>query len=160
MPTGGASGLWWVAVLLSAASAVAGVGVPVLRFYEPPPAVATDDAKTAKPAAPPPSAQPSQQWIAIQTAFQAARPQLTLPATLGLVTFVLIVLNRPLSSVMANLLPGSMGKRAAGQIPLIAMVAVSLVALGIGLTRPGRDAAETNAQNPISATAAEGESQK
>jgi hypothetical protein len=160
IPAGGASGLWWAAVLVSVASAVAGVGVPVSRFYEPPPAAAKDDSKTAKPADDRPGAQPSQQWIAIQTAFQAARPQLTLPVTLSLATFVLILLNGPLSSVMANLLPGSMGKRVAGQVPLIAMVAVSLVALGIGITRPGRDAADTKGQNRMSATASEGESQK
>jgi hypothetical protein len=160
MPAGGASGLWWVAVLVSAASAVAGVGVPVWHFYEPPPAAAKDDAKTVKPAEARLSAQPSQQWTAIQTAFQAARPQLKLPAILGVATLVLILLNGPLSSVMADLLPGSVGKLAAGQIPLIAMVAVSLVALAIGLTRPGRDAADTNAQNPARATAFEGESQK
>jgi hypothetical protein len=142
------------------ASAVAGVGVPVSRFYEPPPAAVKDDSKTAKPADDRPGAQPSQQWIAIQTAFQAARPQLTLPVTLSLATIVLILLNGPLSSVMANLLPGSMGKRVAGQVPLIAMVAVSLVALGIGITRPGRDAADTKGQNRTSATASEGESQK
>ena len=160
MPAGGASGLWWVAVLVSLASAVAGVGVPVLRFYEPPPAAAKDDAGPAKPAASPPIAQPSQQWTAIQTAFQAARPQLTLPAIFAVATLVLILLNGPLSSVMANLLPGPVGKWAAGQIPLIAMVSVSLVALGIGLTRPGPDAADTNGQKPTRPTATEGESQK
>ena len=160
MPTGGASGLWWVAVLLSAASAVAGVGVPVLRFYEPPPAAAKDEPEPAKPADAPPIVQPSQQWTAIKTAFQAARPQLTLPATLGVATLVLILLNVPLSSVMAKLLPGSLGKWAAGQIPLIAMVAVSLVALGIGLTRPGPDAAEAKSPNSTSAPAAEDESRK
>jgi hypothetical protein len=160
MPAGGASGLWWVAVLLSVASAVAGVVVPVLRFYEPPPVAAKDDAEIAKPADAPPIAQPSQQWTAIQTAFQAARPHLTLPVILGVATLVLILLNRQLSSVIADLLPSPWGRRAAGQIPLIAMVTVSLVALGIGLTRPGRDAADMKGQNRTSATAIEGERQK
>jgi len=160
MPAGGASGLWWAAVLVSVASAVAGVGVPVSRFYEPPPAAAKDDAEPAAAADARPSEQRLQQWIAIQTAFQAARPQLALPATLGMATLVLILVNGLLSSVLANLLPGSVGKWAAGQIPLIAMVALSLVALGIGLTRPGRDAAEPRGRNPTSATVPVGESQK
>ena len=160
MPTGGASGLWWVFVLLSSASAVAGVVVPVLRFYEPPPAAAKDDAKTAKSADARLTVQSSQQWTAIQTAFRAARPQLTLPAILGVATLVLILLNGPLSSFLANLLPGSAGKWAAGQIPLIAMVAVSLVALGIGWTRPGPDAPVTETRSPTDATVVEGESQK
>ena len=82
------------------------------------------------------------------------------PATLGVATLVLILLNGPLSSVMANLLPGSVGRWAAGQIPLIAMVSMSLVALGIGLTRPGRDAADTKGQKPTRPTALEGESRK
>lgn len=160
MPAGGASGLWWAAVLVSVASAVAGVGVPVSRFYEPPPAAPKAAVETATPADARPGPHPSQQWIAIQTAFQAARPQLTLPGTLGLATLALILLNVPLSSVLANLLPGSMGKRAAGQIPLIAMVAVSLVALGIGLMQPGRDAPGTKGRSTTSATVTEGESQK
>ena len=146
--------------MLSSASAVAGVVVPVLRFYEPPPAAAKDDAKTAKSADARLTVQSSQQWTAIQTAFRAARPQLTLPAILGVATLVLILLNGPLSSFLANLLPGSAGKWAAGQIPLIAMVAVSLVALGIGWTRPGPDAPVTETRSPTDATVVEGESQK
>jgi hypothetical protein len=149
MPTGGATWLWYTLVLISVSLAAAGVGVPVWRCYEPPPAAAKDDSKTAKPADAHHVAQPSQQLIAIQTAFQMAWPKLMLPAALGLVTLLLIPLNGLLSSLMANLLPGSLGRWAAGLIPLIVMLGVS----GIGFLSGLRDE-DKKGQNPSRATAA------
>ena len=148
MPPGGASGLWWAAVLVSLASVAAGVGMPVWRCYEPP-VVSEGNAGSLKkegsggrqstdPVTAGPTAE-SPERAALKKAVAKAWPRLVLPMSLGLAAVVLLLLNGPLSAASANLLRAVMGQRAAGQVPLVAMVAASLATLAFGLTSPAKN---------------------